>query len=170
MLGSGSAEFTSPLFSDVWTFRVEDQVRASAVRHPRRHYSEVSLLDGTVWILQPEAWGVVQALEDDVPFARATRQGWSGRQWELGGVGFSYLLRNRSLVRRRWSVDLGNEPISRLSGRPFSYNRLRVETDIPLPLVVILLAWHVVCRSWEASAHPHLLIPARRPGAVVDPS
>ncbi len=163
ILESGTAEFRSPLFSDVWTLQRGNALLATARRYPRQHLSRVALPDGTLWVLQPERWGVVQAVEDEVPFARATRTNWSGRRWEVGGVGFAYELRTRSFFLRRWSLELGNEPVVHLRGRLLSYNRLRVDAALPVPLVAVLLSWHVIARSWEAAASSPVLLQTGQP-------
>lgn len=158
------------MFSDEWSLEREGVKLARAHRYPRQHFSRIALPDGTIWILHPERWGLVQAEEEGVPFARATRVTWSGRRWEIAGVGFSHDLLSHSLLRRRWSLEVGNEPVVDIRGTPFSYNRLDVEAVIPVPLVAVLLAWHVICRAWEASATYQLLPQTgRRPGAVTDP-
>jgi hypothetical protein len=171
MLEAGIAELRSPPLSPIWRMTRGEATLATARRYPRQHFSRIALADGTIWILHPERWGVVQAVEDEAPFARATRNTWSGRHWEVGGVGFSYELRPRSLLFRRWSLHVGNEPVVNLRGRFFSYNRMQVEVVVPVPLVAVLLSWHVIVRSWEAAASSQLVLHTGRtqPGPVADP-
>ena len=67
----GEAELTSGLFSNEWQLVQRGEVLAKAIRRPRNGYTRVTLADGTRWMLQPDGWGIVRAVEDDVPFARA---------------------------------------------------------------------------------------------------
>ncbi|MCP4224779.1 MAG: hypothetical protein GY773_15695, partial [Actinomycetia bacterium] len=84
----GEAELTSALFSNEWQLIQHGEVLAKAIRRPRNHYTRVTLADGTHWTLVPDGWGIVRAVEDDVPFARATRDSYWGNRWEISGLGF----------------------------------------------------------------------------------
>lgn len=163
MLEQGLVELRSPLFSNAWRVLRDGETLAVARRYPRQHRSVVVLADQTLWSLEPERWGVVQAVEDEVPFAHATRQSWTGRRWEVGGVGFSYELRPTSLLRR-WALLQGGEPLVHLKGGLLTYNRVLAEVILPVPLVAVLLAWHVMARSWEAAAAPGRLLPTTSRG------
>ncbi|MFQ5948892.1 MAG: hypothetical protein ACE5KX_08535, partial [Acidimicrobiia bacterium] len=67
---------------------------------------------------------------------------------------------------RAWSLTLGNEAVCSLRGTVLSYNRLRMHSDIAVPVLTIVLAWQVIARPWEAAAHPGGLVPVRR---IFDP-
>ncbi len=67
------------------------------------------------------------------------------------------------ILPRRWTLRVGNEPVGRFAGTPFSYNRLRVHTDVAVPVLPLALAWHVLARPWEAAAAPGSLVPQRLP-------
>lgn len=154
----GLVELRSTLLSNAWRMTRGEATLAVARRYPGLHLSRVALSDGTIWTLEPEGWGVVRALEEEVPFAHATRISWSGRRWEVGGVGFSYRLRSTSIVLRRWVITEDEELLVRLRGGLLTYNRVRAEVIHPIPIVALLLAWHVMARPWEAAAAPRLLL------------
>jgi hypothetical protein len=97
------------------------------------------------------------------------RRSWWGRRWDLFGPSFACALTSDPLPRR-WSLRYGNEPVGRLAGTLFSYNRLTVHTDVAVPTVSLALAWHVLARPWEAAAAPGALVPVREPYRVLGQS
>jgi hypothetical protein len=90
--------------------------------------------------------------EWDEVLARGERQSWLGRAWDLNGESFGYELRARSMTLRKWSIELGGGEIARLDGGVASFNRVRIEADLPLPLEAVMLSWHIIVRAWEAAA------------------
>ncbi len=165
----GEAELTSGLFSNQWQLVQRGEVLAKAIRKPRNCYTTVTLKDGARWRLQPDGWGVVRAVEDEVPFARATRDSFWGNRWEVSGLGFTYLLQHEGRIPRRWQLAVGTEPAAWLRGSTVNYNRVRINAPISVPMVAALLSWHVIARPWEAVAFaPDLWTPEVR-GQLTDP-
>ena len=165
---TGDAELRSTLGSNRWELRQGDAVVAVLRRLPRQRMSLVELADGTQWRIQPEAWGVVVAMEDGIPFARIVRRSWWGRRWTIESQAFSMDLISRPRPRR-WDLTIGGAPLAELSGSAISYNRLRVRASVGVPLVAIVLAWQVVVRPWEQAARPVELRPVPvtpEPGAA----
>ena len=166
----GEAELTSGLFSNEWQLVQGGEVLAKAIRRPRNGYTRVTRADGSRWMLQPDGWGIVRAVEDDVPFARATRESFWGNRWEISGVGFTNLLQHDGRVPRRWQLAVGQEPAAWLRGSPVNYNRVRIDAPISLPMSAALLSWHVIARPWEAVAFaPELLTREVPAGRLTDP-
>lgn len=147
---TGVAEFRSQPFSNEWLLTGSTGPVARAIRYPRAHHSRVTLADGTQWVLQPDGWGVVRAVENQVPFARATRLG--SRHWEIAGVAFAYDLVPASMLGRHWRLRIGSADVASLRGNPFSFNRLRIDVALAVPVVAIVLAWQVIVRPWEHAA------------------
>jgi hypothetical protein len=142
----------SSFFSRNWELRKDGGLIAVGHRRPWRRTSEVELNDGRLWLISPAGWGVVQLTEREEVLASAERQNWLGRAWDLTGESFGYELRARSMTLRKWSIELGGGEIARLGGGAASFNRLRIEADLPLPLEAIMLSWHIIVRAWEAAA------------------
>jgi hypothetical protein len=165
----GEAELTSGLFSNEWQLLQRGEVLAKAVRRPRNNYTLVTLADGTRWTLQPDGWGVVRAVEDNVPFARATRDSFWGNRWEVAGLGFSYLLQHDGRIPRRWELAVGREPAAWLRGSVINYNRVRIDAPISIPTAAALLSWHVIARPWEAVAFAPELMTQELAGRLTDP-
>jgi hypothetical protein len=157
----------SRFLSNEWRLVHNEVVVARVRRHARLHVSTVMLDDDTVWILEPDGWGVVRALEEGEPIARIVRRSWLGRRWEVSGLGFAFDLVSRP-APRRWHITVGDAPVARISGSLISYNRLTIDSDLTIPVVAVLLAWHVVVRPWEAAAEPRIIraIPALRSPAI----
>lgn len=160
----GDCRFESALFSNHWRLQQGKSVLAQLQRVPSRHLSLVRFADGPLVELRPAGWGTVIAVQGDVEVGRVVRRSWWGRRWELSGSGFACDLTS-DLVPRRWSLRFGTEAVGRLAGAPFSYNHLRVHTDLAVPVVALALGWHVLARPWEAAAAPGALVPARPPMA-----
>jgi hypothetical protein len=155
----GECRFDSRIFSNVWRLLHQGQVVARMRRVPSRHLSVVELSDGTEYRLEPRGWGTVVALQDDAERGRITRRSWWGRSWDLTSTGFAYGLVSDPMPRR-WTLRVGNEPVGRLAGTLWSYNQLRVQVDVAVPVLALVLAWHVLARPWEAAAAPGSLVPA----------
>ena len=160
----GDCRFQSPLLSNRWVLVQGKEVLAELQRVPSRHISLLRLADGTLVELRPAGWGTVVAVQGEMEVGRVVRRSWWGRRWELTGPGFACELTSDPLPRR-WSLRFGTEPIARLSGGAFSYNRLAVHADLAVPVVALALAWHVLARPWEAAAAPGALLPSRAPAA-----
>lgn len=142
----------SALFSNEWMLSQRGETLAAVKRLPRHHSSGVRLADGTRWILQPDGWGVVRAIEAGAPIAKAVRETMLPRRWELSGVGFSYVLTPEGPWPRHWAVRLGEEPVMHLRGASLTYNRVKISAQVGVPMAAVLLAWHVIARPWEAAA------------------
>ena len=99
--------------------------------------------------------------EGQTEVARITRTSWWGRRWEISAQQFSYELISHPRPRR-WAFAVGGAPVAELSGSLLSYNRVTVESNIGVPLIAVLLGWHVIARPWEAAAEPRGLVPAQR--------
>jgi hypothetical protein len=154
---SGEIRFVSRPFSNRWWLMAGDQDVAELRRIPRDHVSEVELTDGTRYRLEPEGWGTVVAVENGAERGRIIRRSWWGRAWDLISPTFGYALTS-DLLPRRWSLRVGNEPVGRLEGTLFSYNRLRVHADVGVPVLPLVMSWHVLARPWEAAAAPGSLV------------
>ena len=157
-LVSGECTFTSIPLSNRWVLWCEGERLAEMIRKPRQHTSRVTFADGAEILLQPESWGTVVALEGPREWGRIIRRSWWGRRWDLISPTFGYALTS-DLVPRRWTIRVGNEPVGRLSGGLFSYNRLTVRADVALQVLPLVMAWHVLARPWEAAAAPGALVP-----------
>jgi hypothetical protein len=149
---SGTGEMRSPFLSRNWELRKDGGLIAVGRRRVWRRTSEVELNDGRQWTISPSEWGVVELKERDEVLARGERRNFLGRTWELTGESFGYELQARSMALPRWSIDLGGGQVARLNGGVASFNRLRNEADLPVPLEAIMLSWHIIIRAWEAAA------------------
>jgi|SRR3990170_488821 hypothetical protein len=148
----GTGELRSTLFSRAWELHKDGALIAAGRRYVWRRTSEVELIDGRHWLISPGGWGIVELTEGDEMLARGERQSWLGRAWDLTGESFGYQLRARSMTLRKWSIELGGGEVARLDGGVASFNRLRIEAHLPIPLEVVMLSWHIVVRAWEAAA------------------
>lgn len=148
----GTAEFRSPVFSRTWALRQGDTIVANAHRAVWRRTSTIDLPDGARWEIVPAGWGKLEVTAAGAVLARAERQGWLGRKWMIDSPRFGYFLSASSMALRRWTVDLGDHPVAQLQGGKLSFNRLEVEAGSGVPLEVIMLAWHIIVRAWEAAA------------------
>jgi len=149
---SGSGEMRSTLFSRAWELRKEGALLAVGRRHVWRRTSEIELNDGRHWLISPNGWGIVDLTERDEVLARGERLNWIGRAWDLTGESFGYELRAQSMAQRKWSIQLGGGPVARLEGGVASFNRVRIEANLPVPLEAVMLSWHIIVRAWEAAA------------------
>ena len=66
---------------------------------------------------------------------------------------------------RAWTISLGGSPIADFRGSLVSYNHVRGNSLIAVPMSAVLLAWHVIARPWEAAAEPRGLVPVQQPAA-----
>jgi len=156
----GHSRFDSAVFSNRWRLVHAGDVMAELRRDPSRHTTAATLADGTELEATPNGWGTIEMTADGVPLARIDRRSWWGRRWEISGTGFGCDLTSDPLPRR-WTFRLGTEPIGRLAGTIWSYNRLTVDTDVSVPVHALVLAWHVLARPWEQAAAPRSMVPDR---------
>jgi hypothetical protein len=157
----GTARMTSPWFSPAWRLVDWQGVTVAEMRrYPRMHVSTVHFTDGTAWILEPEGWGVVRALDvERNEVGRVTRQSWMGRRWQITAPQWAYDLVSDP-IPRRWHLAVGGATIATISGSLVSYNSVTVATVLAVPAAAVILAWHVIARPWEAAAAPRGLVPA----------
>jgi len=140
----GQATIRSPLFSRTWTVAQGGEVLATAHRAVWRRTSTVQLVDGSTWEISPAGWGILEVRSGDDSLGVAERTNLFGR--------FGYVLSARSMLLRKWTIDLGDHPVGRLTGGTFSFNRIDVDAGSGIPLEVIMLSWHIIVRAWEAAA------------------
>jgi hypothetical protein len=160
---TGEVMLTSPWLSSEWRLSQDGAEIARVRRHGRLYVSDVALTDGTKWLIEPSGPGIVCAVEDPgAEIARVVRRSWIGRRWDLTSQQFAYELISDPRPRR-WYVSIGGAPAAEISGSLVSYNKVRVMASIGVPLVAVLLAWHVIARPWEAAAEPRGLVPSRTP-------
>ncbi len=156
----GSCELVSRWMSNEWRLMQGDEEIARLRRHGRIHVSTVTLNDGTRLLIEPYEHSVVRALDADRrEVARVTRRSWLGRRWDLTASTFSYELVSHPRPRR-WQLRLSHIAVADITGSLVSYNRVQVESFLAIPVVAVVLAWHVIARPWEAAAAPRSLIPA----------
>lgn len=149
---SGPIQARSPLFSRVWSFIDPSGPLGRATRSVTGRTSEIVLTDGTRWLIKPSGWGHLVLTERDRQIGEASREGVSGRRWQVSGQSFSYELGVDSMLRRRWQLGPTGSPIATLHGGIVSFNTMRIETGLPVPLEAIVLAWHPIVRAWEAAS------------------
>ena len=154
----GESRFDSSLFSNRWTLSRSNELIAELQRDPSRHTSHGIFADRTRFDLIPDGWGTIELIAAETTLGRIDRQSWWGRRWAISGVGFACDLTSDPRPRR-WTFRIGGEPIGRLAGTAWSYNRLVVHTDVSIPVHAIVLAWHVLARPWEQAAAPRSLVP-----------
>lgn len=161
---NGSVELRSPAFSNTWQLMGDDgTLVATLQRHGRMHVSTVRFSDDSAWLIEPRGWGIVCALEEgETEIARITRRSWMGRRWDLTSPTWAYDLVSDHMPRR-WHLAVGSVEVARIAGSPVSYNRVRVTTNLAVPVATVILAWHVIARPWEAAAAPAGLVPVREP-------
>lgn len=155
---SGTTRFRSGMFSNAWVLMSGDHEVARLYRMPSRHTSVVILEGERRFDLRPEGWGAVVAMEGDDERYRIERRSWLGRRFEMSGSGFACELTSDP-APRRWTLRVGGEPIGRVAGTLWSYNRIQVHSDMAIPVGALALMWHVLARPWEAAAAPGVLRP-----------
>jgi hypothetical protein len=106
---------------------------------------------------------VVQALDPDgEELARITRTSWFGRSWDIASKRWAYELKSDPRPRR-WQVVVGGTSVAQISGSLVSYNRVKVDAPLAMPILVLALGWHVIARPWEAAAAPTTLVATTTP-------
>lgn len=135
---------------------------AELSRHPSRHTTTAILEDGMELTMAPASWGAIVAATREGPVATIERRSWWGRRWEIGGSGFGCEVTSDPLPRR-WTLRIGGEPMGRIAGSAFSYNKMVADLDVTVPVHALILAWHVLVRPWEAAAAPRTLVPEQGP-------
>ena len=159
----GDIQLRSPWFSSEWTVAQDFQPLASIHRFGRIYVSSVRLPSGEEWLVEPHGPGVVRAVNDSGgEIARVIRRSWLGRRWDLVSQQFAYELISNPRPRR-WSIAVGGAPAAIIEGSLFSYNQVDVQALIGVPLVGVILAWHVIARPWEAASEPRGLVPSSLP-------
>ena len=160
---TGTLQLESPWFSNRWLVIQGDRELARVQRHGRLYVSDVMLADGTSWLIEPTGSGVVSAIEESgKEFARIERRSWLGRRWDVTSQQFAYELVSDPRPRQ-WHFTVGGATAADLSGSLVSYNTVTVDAAIGMPLVAVLLGWHVIARPWEAAAEPRGLVPSAAP-------
>jgi hypothetical protein len=156
----GTAELVSPLLSNKWRLVSNGQDAARLSRSGRLHISRITVPNGEEAVLAPHQHSVVHALDPEGnELARITRTSWLGRHWEITSKRWVYdLVSDRR--PRRWQVTVGGTSVAQISGSLVSYNRVKVEAPLGLPILVLALSWHVIARPWEAAAAPTTLLAA----------
>lgn len=149
---TGTAQFLSPMFSRRWTLFENDEPLLTSTRSVFTRTSRIHSESGPDWVIEPGGWGVLVLRRNGDELARAERQDTLGRHWLLSSPHFSYELNAESMLRRRWNIGQARTPTTHLRGGALNFNRLDVETDLPVPLPAVLLSWHLIVRAWEASA------------------
>jgi hypothetical protein len=155
---AGTARFTSDIFSNEWVLESNDRLVARMRRIPARHMSVVALEGDRRFDLRPEGWGTVVAVEGDQERYRIERRSWLGRRFDVSGSGFAAEVTS-DITPRRWTIRVGGEPVGRIAGTLWSYNRIEAHADIAVPVGALTLMWHVLARPWEAASAPGVLRP-----------
>jgi len=157
---TGEATLVSTLFSSRWQLVQHGRVVADLRRFGRVYVSTADLGPAGRLVIEPAGHGTVRAVsEDGTEIARIVRTSWLGRRFEISGLGYGYELVSHPRPRR-WRIEIAHAPVAELAGSLVSYNHVKVTSSLAVPVPVILLAWHVVARPWEAAAEPRYLIPA----------
>lgn len=157
----GNVRFRSAPLSTVWALETAQGTVARLQRYPSLHLSRGTIGRDQVEI-RPQGWGTVVILDRDRELGRIVRRSWLGRRWDLEGADFACELVSEPLPRR-WTMRIGGHPIAAVAGTAWSYNRLRVHTDVSVPVWALALAWHVVVRPWELAAEPRTMRPVAIP-------
>lgn len=159
----GRAELVSLPMSNRWRLVANGADVAHLRRFARLHISRMGLPDGTEVVLAPAGHSVVHAVAGDgTELARITRLSWFGRRWEVTSKTWAYELVSHPRPRR-WYVAIGGTPVADIRGSVLSYNKVLVDAQLGIPILVLALAWHVVARPWEAAAAPATLIASAEP-------
>lgn len=156
----GAAELRSPLASSRWQLFGNDGELATLRRLGRLHISRIYLPSGEEAVLTPQERSVVTALDPQgAELARITRTSWFGRRWEVVSAHWAYELVSDPRPRR-WHVTVGGTSVAQISGSLVSYNSVKINAPLGVPILVVALAWHVIARPWEAAAAPTTLAAA----------
>lgn len=156
----GAAELASPFMSNRWQLFSKDAAVAELQRSGRLHISRIAVPSGDTAVLTPHGQGIVVALDETGnELARITRRSWLGRRWEIESKKWAYDLESDPRPRR-WQVTVGGTPVAQISGSMVSYNNVKVDAPLGIPILVLALGWHVIARPWEAAAAPAALVAA----------
>ena len=156
----GDTQMLSPFMSNRWRLVSNGEEVAQLRRFGRLHISRIYVPTGEEAVITPHEHSAVVALDTEgVELARITRTSWLGRHWEVTSKRWAYELVSDPRPRR-WQVKVGGTSVAQMSGSLVSYNRVRVDAPLGIPMLVLALGWHVVARPWEAAAAPSTLIAA----------
>lgn len=154
----GAAELRSPFLSNRWRLLGSTGELATLRREGRLHISRIYLPNGEEAVLAPHQRSVVTALDTEgAELARITRTSWFGRRWEISSQRWAYELESDPRPRR-WQITVGSTSVAQISGSLISYNRVKIDAPLGVPILVVALAWHVVARPWEAASAPATLV------------
>ena len=156
----GAAELRSPPLSSRWQLTSDGHELATLRRIGRLHISRIYLPTGEEAVLTPHERSSVVALDSEgSELARITRTSWFGRKWDISSQRWAYQLVSYPRPRR-WHVAVGGTSVAEINGALLSYNRVRIDAPLGVPILVVALAWHSIARPWEAAAAPATLIAA----------
>lgn len=149
----GRAELTSQPLSTAWTLFREGQLVCVGRRADLRHPHRIEFQDGRVWEIERLTFDTLALVEDGTQLAVATRTDPRGR-WQIAGKTFSFDLKPDSIIRHRWSLIVGGQPVATLRGGLLTFNRIAIDTSLPVPLEGLWLAWAVMVHAWRAVGGP----------------
>jgi hypothetical protein len=156
----GSTELRSPFMSSRWRLMNGSEEVATLRRIGRLHISRIYTADGEEAVLTPHEHSTVIAVDTEGrELGRITRTSWLGRSWEIESKRWAYELKSDPRPRR-WHITVGGTSVAQMSGSLVSYNKVGIDAQLGVPILVIALAWHSVARPWEAAAAPATLIAA----------
>lgn len=113
----------------------------------------MTLADGTEWWIAHDGWDDIVVYDAaDTRIAHAHRKDVLGRTWDLDVGRTSFELACESMLRRRWTLGPPGAPFASVHGGMVSFNSMRIETGLSIPIGSALLAWQIIVRSWEAAA------------------
>ena len=127
----------------VWRFRSQAGPLARAIP-ARRRSARVDLPDGRSWVVLPEGVDGLQLWERDSVLLSAERLDPWGRRWELASTRLCYELANRSGFKGRWTIGPPGGEIAEL--RMWTTRRMRVYSQLSVPLEPLVLTWYVIIR------------------------
>ena len=144
--------------SNRWRLLGNDGEVATLRRLGRLHISRIYLPNGEEAVLAPQGRSVVSALDTEgSELARITRTSWFGRSWEISSKRWAYELKSDPRPRR-WQITVGGTSVAQISGSLVSYNTVKIDAPLGVPILVVALAWHSIARPWEAASAPATLV------------
>ncbi len=149
----GRAELTSQPLSTVWTLSRDDQLVCVGRRRDLRHPHRIEFQDGRIWEIERLTFDSIALIADGVQLAVATRTDPRGR-WQIAGPTFSFDLHPQSVMRHRWTLSVGGQPVATIRGGLMSFNRMSIDTTLPVPLEALWLAWAAMVHAWRAAGGP----------------
>ena len=152
---TGMITIASPWLSRVWQFSNADGPIALATRNVAQRTSQIQLTDGRTWLLTPDGWGRIRLLEGDHVVATAERDDLLGRTWDLHSDRFAYQLKSESMIRRHWTIGPIGSPFAQLRGGLLSFNKMTLDSGLPIPFEAVTLAWQAIVRPWEGRGQGH---------------